>query len=434
MFNFRNIFITALLFFIVTVRSTFAEPRIYLIKVDGIINPISARYVKDAIKNAERNEVECLVMQLDTPGGLMESMRTIVGAILGAEVPVVVYISPTGARAASAGVFITMAAHIAAMAPSTHLGAAHPVGIGPGGATADSSGTMTAKITNDAVAYVKSIAERRKRNAKWAEKAVRQSVSVTETEAVKLNVVDFISPNLDSLLLRIDGRKVNLDAKTVTLHTKNAERVNIELSWANRILDKIIDPNIAYILMLLGIYGLIFELSNPGALLPGIVGGISLVLAFLAFQVLPINFAGLALIIFAVILFIAEVKVASHGLLAVGGAISMLLGSMMLIDTPLPFLRVSVSLIFVAVVTTTLFFLFAVGMGIRAQRRKPTTGMQGLIGEIGEAQSDIDPEGRVFLHGEIWRARSDSRIEKGEEIKVLAVEGLRLRVSKKEDS
>ncbi|OGL00816.1 MAG: hypothetical protein A3D33_16600, partial [Candidatus Rokubacteria bacterium RIFCSPHIGHO2_02_FULL_73_26] len=297
--------------------------------IDGVINPVTLRLVGVAIERAEAEGAQALLIQLDTPGGLERSMRGIVQRILNARIPVIVYVAPTGARAASAGVFITMAAHVAAMAPATNIGAASPVALGGG---ADK--TMMKKIENDAAAFIRSVALERGRNADWAEKAVRQAVSITEREAVKLKVVDLIADSVPDLLAKIDGRTVKTVAGTVTLATRGARVKAIEIGFRDRFLNVITDPNVAYILMMLGMLGLFFELSNPGVILPGVVGGISLILAFFAFQSLPINYAGLLLILFGIVLFIAEIKVVSHGVLAIGGTISMALGSMMLFETP----------------------------------------------------------------------------------------------------
>lgn len=399
---------------------------VFTIEVDGIINPATAKFIIESIDQATQQGAQCLIIQLDTPGGLMESMRIIVKKILSANIPIIVYVAPSGGRAASAGVFITMSAHIAVMAPSTHIGAAHPVSLGEG----KESKTMSEKIVNDTVSYIKTTAKARGRNVDWAEQAVRKSVSVTEEEAVKLNVVDFISPNLQDLLTKIDGKILKFDGITRTLHTKGIQPRSVQMSWRYRFLDIISNPTIAYILLMLGIYGIFFELSNPGAILPGVVGGIFLILAFYALQMLPINFAGLALILFAIILFIAEIKVVSHGLLAVGGVISLFLGSLMLIENPTEYMRISLSVIIPAVVVSGAFFVFAVTMAIRARLQKPTTGMEGLIGEIGIASTPIVPEGKVAIHGEIWDVVSDQNIERGEKVQVIGVVNLKMKVKK----
>ena len=401
---------------------------VYTIEVDGIINPATAKFIVDSIDQAAQEGAQCLIIQLDTPGGLMESMRIIVKKMLASTIPIIVYVAPSGARAASAGVFITMAANIAVMAPGTHIGAAHPVMMG--GGEGKESKTMTEKIVNDTVSYIKTIAKNRGRNVDWAEKAVKKSVSITEEEAVKLNVVDFISPDLSSLLTKIDGKVVKFDGVTRTLQTKGVQPKPLEMSWRDRLLDIISNPTIAYILLMLGIYGIFFELSSPGAILPGVVGGIFLILAFYALQMLPVNYAGLALILFAIILFIAEVKVVSHGLLAIGGVISLFLGSMMLFRSPVEYMRVSMSVIIPAVLVSAAFFIFAVTKAVHARLKQPTTGMEGLIGEVGIASTPIAPEGKISIHGEFWNVMSDQAVEKGEKVQVIGVANLKLKVKK----
>jgi membrane-bound serine protease (ClpP class) len=399
---------------------------VYVIEVDGIINPATSKFITESIDQATEKGAQCLIIQLDTPGGLMESMRLIIKKIMTSAIPVIVYVSPSGGRAASAGVFITMAAHIAVMAPGTHIGAAHPVSLGEG----KESKTMGEKIVNDTVSYIKTIAKTRGRNVDWGEKAVRKSVSITEEEAVKLNVVDFISPDIQDLLSKIDGKVVKFDGVTRTLLTKGVKPRSLEMSWRYRFLDIISNPSIAYILLMLGIYGIFFELSNPGAILPGVVGGIFLILAFYALQMLPINFAGLALILFAMILFIAEIKVVSHGLLAVAGVISLFLGSLMLIDSPTEYMRISLSVIIPAVLVSAAFFIFAVTKAISARLTKPTTGKEGIIGETGTVVVSLAPEGKVSIHGEYWNAMADQPVEKGEKVQVIGATNLILKVKK----
>jgi len=400
---------------------------IYSIEVDGIINPATAKFITDSVDEATQQGAQCLIIQLDTPGGLMESMRIIVKKILTANIPIIVYVAPSGARAASAGVFITLSAHIAAMAPGTHIGAAHPVTLGAEG---KENKTMTEKIVNDTVSYIKATAKKRGRNVDWAEQAVRKSVSITDEEALKLKVIDFISPDLQELLTKIDGRIVKFNGVTRTLLTKGVKPRSIQMSWRDRFLDIISNPTIAYIFLMLGIYGIFFELSSPGAILPGVVGGIFLILAFYALQMLPVNYAGLALIFFGIILFIAEIKVVSHGLLAVGGVISLLLGSMMLFQSPVEYMRVSLSVIIPAVMVSAAFFIFAVTKAINARLKKPTTGMEGLIGEVGIASTPIAHEGKVSIHGEFWNVISDQNIERGEKVQVIGVTNLKLKVKK----
>jgi membrane-bound serine protease (ClpP class) len=399
---------------------------VFIAEVDGIINPATAKFIIESIDQAVGQGGQCLIIELDTPGGLMDSMRNIVKKILASPIPIIVYVAPSGARAASAGVFITMSANIAVMAPGTHIGAAHPVTLGEG----KESKTMSEKIVNDSVSYIKTIAKTRGRNVEWAEQAVRKSVSITEEEALKLHVVDFISPDVQGLLAKLDGRVVKFDGVTRTLLTKGVQPRSIQMSWRYKLLDIISNPTIAYILLMLGIYGIFFELSNPGAILPGVVGGIFLILAFYALQMLPVNFAGLALILFAIILFIAEIKVVSHGLLAIGGVISLFLGSMMLFESPTEYMRVSLSVVIPAVMVSAAFFIFAVTKAIKARLTKPTTGMEGLIGETGIVSTPIALEGKVSIHGEFWNAVSDQKIEAGEKVQVMGVRNLKLKVKK----
>ena len=398
-----------------------------VIEINGVINPIAVKFISEAIDQSEEDGAQCLIIQMDTPGGLMDSMRSIVKKMLSAAVPTVVYVSPSGARAASAGVFITMAGHIAAMAPSTNIGAAHPVTLG---SQQKENKAMMEKVVNDAVAQIKGIAKKRGRNVKWAEKAVRESVSITEEEALKLKVIDLVAPDLDSLLAKLDGRKVKVDSEKKILATKGVQINRSQMGWRYRFLDIISNPTIAYIMLMLGIYGIFFELSNPGAILPGVIGAIFLILAFFALQMLPINYAGLALILLGIILFIAEVKITSYGMLSVGGAVCMLLGSIMLAKDLPEYLRISMGVIIPAVLVIAGFFFFAVTMAIRARRKKPTTGVEGLIGEVGLSETVLNPEGTVSIHGELWRAECDEWIEKGERIKVVGVDNLKLKVIK----
>jgi len=409
----------------------FAENQVNIITVDGVINPVAQEYIRNAIKQVEEDQAQCIVIEMDTPGGLMKSMRMIVKDIMGSEVPVVVYVAPSGAHAGSAGVYITYASHIAAMAPGTNIGAASPVNMGAGGADS-SNATMMKKAMNDAAAMIRSLAEKRGRNAEWAEEAVREAVSITEVEALEKGVIEYIAPSLDSLLSMIDGKEIETVSAKVVLNTKEARKKYIAMSWRHQVLDVISDPNIAYILLLIGIYGIFFELYNPGSIFPGVIGAICLILGFYALQTLPINYAGLLLIILAIILFILEIKIPSYGVLSIGGVISMIIGSIMLFDSPMPFLRVSWKVIVIATILTALFFIFAVGMGIRAQRRKPTTGREGLKGEIGEAVENFkNGKGQASILGEIWQAESEDKIKAGDEVEVLKTEGLKVKVKKK---
>ncbi len=398
------------------------------IEIEGVISPVTLRLVGIAIDRAQAERAQALVIQLDTPGGLERSMRAIVQRMMNAEVPVIVYVSPTGARAASAGVFITMAAHVAAMAPATNIGAASPVALGGG---ADK--TMMKKVENDAAAFIRTIALERGRNADWAEKAVREAVAITERDALKLKVIDLIADSVPDLLEKVDGRTIKLPKGPVTLATKGAPVRAIEIGFRDRFLNIITDPNVAYVLMMLGMLGLFFELSNPGAILPGVIGGISLILAFFAFQSLPINYAGLLLILFGIVLLVAEIKIVSHGILAIGGMISMALGSLMLFDAPEVGFRVSWWVIGPTVAGTAGVFLFVVAAGVRALGRPPSTGAEGLVGRTATVRERLGPEGQVVVSGEIWRAIIEGEpLEPGARVRIVGVDGLTLRVAKAE--
>jgi len=420
---------------LVFIHESYAEEKkapekheVLVITVNGVINPVTAEYITKGIKKASKNKSEALVIELDTPGGLDTSMRNIVKDIIGSDIPVIVFVAPSGARAASAGVFITLAAHIAVMAPGTNIGAAHPVSLGE-----KMDKTMAEKVTNDAAAYIKSIAEKRGRNIRWAENSVRKSISATETEALKERIIDLIEKDINSLLNDIDGRKVQTASGEKVLRTRDATVNREEMSLRLKILALISDPNVAYILMLLGFYGLFFELTNPGAIFPGVIGGICLILAFYSFQTLPVNYAGLLLIILAIILFILEVKIVSHGVLTIGGIISMIIGSLMLFESPGPFIKLSIYIILPAAIATALFFTLTISLALKAHRRRPITGTEGLIGEEGIAGSEITMDGgTALIHGEIWQAYADETINKGDKVVVESMKGLKIKVRKKE--
>lgn len=427
----RSVFLLLLVAAVAALSSgAFGAPnkQVLVVRISSVINPVSSEFIGKSIHRADAMQSEALILELDTPGGLDTSMRSIVKDIMGSTVPVVVYVSPGGARAASAGVFITLAAHVAAMAPGTNIGAAHPVAMGGG-----MDKTMAEKATNDAAAYIKSLAERSGRNAGWAEDAVRKSISATETEALKKGVVDIVSSDLTALLNDIDGRKVTTASKEKILHTAGAAIIRTEMDLRYKILNFISDPSVAYMLMLLGFYGLFFELTNPGTIFPGVTGAIFLILAFYSFQTLPVNYAGLLLILMALILFILEIKIVSHGLLTIGGIIAMVIGSLMLFDSPAPFFKLSLSLVLPAVIVTALFFTATFRLAYKALRTRPATGGEGLIGLQGKAATDITREGgTVALHGEVWSATSDERIGRGDIVEVIAMSGLQVRVKKKE--
>ena len=421
-------YIFSMLLFVSTI--IFPQNKVVVLNVDSPIHPPSADYIQWGIEKAVDENAQCVVIELNTPGGLLSSTRYIVTQFLQSKIPIVVYVYPSGSRAASAGVFITMASNIAAMAPGTNIGAAHPVTMQ---GTQDT--IMMEKATNDASAFIRTISEKRHRNIEWSEDAVRKSLSITETEALKLKVIDIIAKDLNNLLSQIDGRKVETSVGIKTLHTKNAEVVVLNMTFSQKILSILSDPNTAYILLMLGIYGLFFEFYSPGAIFPGVIGGICLILAFYSMNTLPVNYAGLAFIILSVILFILEVKVTSHGILTIGGIISLFLGSMMLIniDTFWEAMEISMELIILVVVLTAAFFIFVVSMGIKAQRKKPTTGVEGLIGEIGRTVTKLSPVGEIRIHGEFWNAEClDGEIDEGSEVQVVNVENLVLKVKKVE--
>jgi membrane-bound serine protease (ClpP class) len=404
------------------------QPQIMIGAIGGAIGPVSKDYVHRVLEEAGRLEVECVIFTMDTPGGLDASMRSIIKDIFASPVPVVIFVHPPGGRAASAGALISLAAHVVAMAPGTNIGAAHPVPVGQGKMDED----MLSKVTNDAAAYARGIAKERGRDVEWAEKIVRESISSTAEEAKEIGIVDILAGDIDELLALLDGRTVVLDGQERTLKTSNGIRLEMAPSLRERFLARISDPNIAYLLMLLGIFGIFFELQNPGAIFPGVAGAIAILLAFFALQLLPVNLAGLALIILAIVMFLLEIKVPSGGLLTIGGIVSMLIGSIMLIDSPLPFMRVSLSVIIPAVILTALFFIFAVGMGLRAQRRKVTTGDKGIVGEVGVSKTEVSESGSVFVHGEHWNAVSDEKIPANSKVEVVDVNGMTLKVRLKD--
>jgi len=402
---------------------------VYLIRVTGVINPPVAGFIADSIKQSQEKGAEALIILLDTPGGLDTSMREIIKEIMDSSVPVVVFVYPSGARAASAGSIILLASHIAAMAPGTNVGAAHPVSIGKEKADKE----MMEKVVRDAEAYARSIAMKKKRNVEWAAKAVKESASIPAKEALEKNVIDIMADSIDGLLTSIDGRTVETKQGKITLHTKSAKHVEREMPFKYKFLSYVSDPNVAYILMMIGIYGILFEIYNPGAIFPGVIGGISLILALYAFQTIPISYAGLFLIILGIIFFILEVKIISHGVLGIAGIISIIIGSIMLIDLPSHILSISYKTIILVGILSGIFVFGILSYAIKAQLSKVKTGKEGLIGETGIARMDIHTQGRIFLHGELWNARSDEFIKEGEKVVVVGVDNLVLKVKRKEE-
>ncbi len=382
--------------------------KVVVATIEGAINPASADYLSGVIDNANSlATIDVIVIELDTPGGLDTSMRQIVKSIQGSSVPVIVYVSPSGSRAASAGAFITMSAHVAAMAPGASIGAATPVNMAPTGMDE----TMKKKVTNDAAAYIRSIAEAHGRNGEWGEKFVRKGSSLTEKEALENNVIDYVADNLDELLAKVDGVTVKTTRGEVIIKSANATVVRIEMTWRQRLFDTMANPNIAYLLLMLGFYGLIFELSNPGAILPGVVGSIALVLALYSLQALPINYAGVLLIIMALVMFMLEIWIPSFGLLTLGGLMALIGGSLMLIDSPEEYMKISLAVIIPTALFSSGFSFFLVGAGIRAQYRRVTTGKEAMIGSRGVTQTGVacDSPGQILVQGEVWNAICESQ-------------------------
>jgi membrane-bound serine protease (ClpP class) len=400
-----------------------------VLTIASSINPAVADFLVRQVRKAEQDSAPALVVLLDTPGGLDSSMRTMVQSLLNARIPVIVFVSPSGARAASAGVMLVLAADVAAMAPGTNMGAASPVNIGG----KDIEKTMARKVEKDMAAYVRSLAEKRGRNADWAASAVTQSESISAEKALELKVIDLMAKDLPDLLDKLDGRRVTTGIQEKVIRTKGAAVEQVPEGWRDRILRTISDPNIAYLLMMLGMMGIFFELATPGAIFPGVIGGISLILAFFALQTLPVNFAGVLLILLSIIFFFAEVKIISHGLLGIGGVIALLLGSLLLFRDDDPWLGLAWTVLIPAVAVVSGFFLVVSSLAIRSFRKKPQTGDKGILGEIGRVQQVIGPNapGKVFVHGEIWNARSAENLKPEEIVEVTAIDHLLLTVKKR---
>ena len=442
--------------------------RAIVLEVEGVIGPASNDFIVRGIEQAEESGADLVILRMNTPGGLDTSMRDIIQKILASRVPVVSYVAPPGSRAASAGTYIMYASHIAAMAPATNLGSATPVTMSPGGIgrdpeppgqgdgqekaksedTAEKESSdeteaedkppkldtaMERKVVNDAVAYIKGLARLRKRDEKWAEDAVRSAVNLTAEDALQQNVIDFVAKDLDDLMEQLDGRTVELQSGEVTLSTKDLKLETVEPDWRTKILAIITNPNVAYILMLLGVYGLFFELSNPGSIFPGVVGAICLLLALYSFQVLPVNYAGVALILLGIAFMVGELFMPSFGVLGIGGTIAFVVGSLILMETEVAAFQLSMSLIVTVTIITVLFVFTLIAMAVRQRKKPVVSGREQMIGDVGEAISDFSGTGNIHIHGELWSARSDRPVRRGQHVKVRELDGLILVVEPLED-
>ncbi len=433
------------------------DEKAYLLAVSEIIGPASSDFIIRGIERAEERGAELVILRLNTPGGLDSAMRDIIQKILASRVPVVTYVAPSGARAASAGTYILYASHVAAMAPATNLGAATPVQVGPGGIgdedhkpgkpakdaedqedqtekgdgdkqAAAPGSAMERKLVNDAVAYIRGLAKLRGRNAEWAEKAVRQAESLTAEDALEQNVIDLVARNVDDLLQQLNGRSVETAAGGVTLQTSEIEIETLEPDWRSRLLAVITNPNVAYILMLVGVYGLMFELSNPGSVFPGVTGAICLLLALYAFQVLPVNYAGMALILLGISLMIGELFVPSFGVLGIGGTIAFIVGSIILVETDIEAFQISLPVIVSVTAVTALLIFVVIALALKQRRRPVVSGREEMFGAVGEATSDFTDEGQIHIHGELWQARTNQPVGKGQRVRVTDIDGLTLLV------
>lgn len=429
--NIKKLFLVLSLFSTVAIVCATAQAKpqpahVDIVQIQDSINPGVEDFLRYAIKHSVDGKAQFLIILLDTPGGLMTAMHGITQAILNSDIPIVVYVYPSGARAASAGVFITAAADVAAMAPGTNIGAAHPV-TGQGG---DLPASMNEKVLNDTLAFARSIGAQRGRNAEWLEDSIRKSASVTAEEAFKLNVIDLVAGDLPDLLKKLDGWHLQRRGATVVLETGGIEQRTIAPGFQLSILRIISDPNLAYILLMIGLAGLYFELSSPGAVLPGVIGGISLILSLYALQSLPVNYAGFLIILLALIFFFLEIKIASHGLLSLAGVLCLVLGSLMLFRYPEEPMQVALSVFLPTTAAISLFFVAVARLAFKAQKSAPQTGKDALLGKIGQVRLAIDPEGKVFVSGELWNAQAEQRIEVGEKVQVLEVHNLKLKVKK----
>jgi membrane-bound serine protease (ClpP class) len=407
-------------------------PSVAVLTLTGVINPISADYISKGLEKAMQEKRAAVLIELDTPGGLLDATRALITSMINADIPVIVYVAPRGARATSAGTFIMMGSDIAAMAPETHIGAAHPIELGPGASKREPDSVMGEKMVSDSAAYIRTLAGEHRRNAAWAEQAVRESVSLTAEEALKQNVIEIVAGSREDLFAQLEGRRLTKNNRTWTLHLKNASPVPYEMSFVQSALQRIAHPNIAYILMTIGIYGLIYELAAPGIGLGGVAGAICLLLAFFALQILPINTVGLVFIVVGVVMLVLELLNPSHGLLMFGGLMAFAFGSFFLIDTGMSpaYGHVSLALIGGTVLTTGLLFGVALRKAFQARRAKPKTGVESMVGMRGVAQGDLSPTGMVAINGELWRAEAETPASDGAAVIIIRVEGNTLFVRK----
>ncbi|MEN8153241.1 MAG: nodulation protein NfeD [Acidobacteriota bacterium] len=423
----RTVYVSSILVLIILTLTLPVNGSIFRLTLNGPIDTIAEEYITNSYKKIDKDpESELIIIEIDTPGGFSTSMRTIIKEIMNSRVPTAVYVSPRGARAASAGFLITISSNIAVMAPGTNMGAAHPVAI----MGKEVSKTMNEKITNDAVSYVKSLAKSKKRNIELAAKAVKESKSYTAEECLKGNLIDLIADNIEDLIKKIKGKKILLsDGSEFILSIKDPSVIKIEMSGRQKFLRTITNPNLAYFLLIIGLIGLYIEFTHPGAIIPGVLGGISLLLAFMAFQVLPLNYVGLMMILLSVGFFIAEVKIQGFGIFGIGGILSFALGSIILINAPIPEMRPAMATIISVTVCFGIILLFLAYKVIKAMNRKTETGQEGIVGETGKALTPINPDsGKVFVHGEIWKACSDVNIPQGKKIEVISIKNLILKV------
>ena len=416
---------------------SYGKNRYAVLKLEGSVNPVSSEYLVESIAKANKDNMKFIVIQMDTPGGFLTSTRDIIKAIMSSKIPVVVYTYPKGAQAASAGGFIMLSSHVAVMSPGTEIGAMHPVNLlnsfGGGKEKGKSKGPMDMKSLNDTVAYARSLAQKRKRNVAWAEKAVKKAISSTYIEAVNAGVIDFVAEDMDDLLRKLNNRKVALNGRVVVIKTNNAVELKISMDWKQRLLNFFADPQIVIFLFLIAVAGIGFEFKNPGMIFPGAVGGAAFVIFLMAVRILPINLFGLALVTLAIVLFILELKITSYGLLTIGGIVSFVFGAMILFDSPLPGGYIPMTTIIATVVVLLAFIFIVVRAVLNVHKKRVTTGIEGLVGEVGLVIRDFTGKGKIKIHGEIWNAISEESISSDDEVVVTGVKRMNLIVKKNQE-